>query len=663
MPTRLLLLLSLLFASTAVAQSADLTIVANGHANSPTRFAVTFAMTNQGPDVARNAVLTIDVPPGITVERFSYGGGDVIKQCDSTQRPIRCNVGDMHVGFPFHYGGFEFRTTLSEELYDFTFTLTSETPDPNAANSRSSLRLQTVVEADVNSQLTTQTGRLDPGGVAEFQGRVCNNVFDNVAPAVRVEFTATNATIRSVTPPGGFTCTAETPSKSVCTIARLTEFCAGDLFRISVVAGADRGGSETTLTMRATGDLKEINPDNDEDSASIPVYRWLAVDKTADSGPGSLRDAIEQANALCTPGPCRIVFEIPGPVPAEGWFTITPSTPLPAITAARVALEGARQTAFTGNTNPKGPEIAIDGRFAGRGIKMLSPCEGVVNGLAIGNFEEDQGLWISTGAEDCANARFDVRQVVDNHIGVDPMGEVAWPNRRGLRTDFATGLTVSRNVISRNRHSGIWLWRGAATFTNNVIEDNGASGIFLGPEVFAAVVNDNAIRRNRDMGIAAARGLFSLGARRNAMQDNGGLGIDWGLDGVSPLVADDHAGPTNAPVLLSARYDAARNRTTVTARLQSDELGTQYAYGYLDVFTNATPDGDGEQYAGSSGQIFTHEGTVTVSVPGDHRGKWINATWTREHLPYGRSPKIDTQSHPIFFMVMTSELSNTVLAE
>lgn len=661
MPTRHLLLLSLLFASAAFAQSADLNITAQGITNAPTSFSIIFAMTNAGPDVARNAVLTIEVPDGITINRFGYGAGEVIKECDSTQRPIRCSAGDVHVGMPYHYGSIDFRTTSPAETYDFTFTLTSGTPDPNPANNQSVVSLQNVVEADVRSTLRVETGRVDPGGDALFRGFICNEVFQNVPPRVTVELAATNGTIRAVTPPPGFTCTAETPSKTVCTIEELVEFCVREPFVISVTAGKDRGGSDVGLTMRASSNLPERNPANDEDSDSVQVYRWLTVDKTADSGAGSLRDAIEQANALCTPGPCRIVFEIPGPVPAEGWFTIAPATPLPDITAARVALEGTRQTAFTGDTNPNGPEIAIDGRFAGRGIRMLSPCEGIVSGLAIGNFEEDQGLWISTGA-DCGD-RFDRREVVDNHIGVDPSGAVAWPNLRGLRTDFAIGLTVTRNVISRNRYSGIWLWRGAATFTHNVIEDNGASGVFLGPEVFAAVVNDNEIRRNRDMGIAAARELYSLAARRNEMQDNGGLAIDWGLDGVSPLVDDDHFGPTNAPVLLSARYDAARDRTTVTARLQSEELGTQYTYGYLDLFTNATPDGDGEQYIGSSSQIFTHEGTVEVSVPGDHRGKWINATWTREHLPMGRSPEIDTQSHPIGFMVMSSELSNAVLVE
>ena len=660
MTKKTLLLLSLLFAASTFADSADLHIVGNVVRHSPARFAITFALLNQGPDVARNTVLQIDVPAGLTIEHFSVGGGEVIHDCVSTARPIRCSLGDLHVGMPFHYGGIDIRATDFEAKYEFVLTLTSDTPDPNTADNRATALVERVLQADLDVQLDGETDRADPGGIATFRGRLCNFVIENVAPQARVEFTATNGSIREVVPAAGFTCTAETPSKTVCTIPEFPNQCTGQPFRISVAASENRGGGETALTMRAVSNVTDENPQNDQETVAVTVYRWLTVTNTADAGEGSLRAAIDEANASCTPGPCRIVFEIPGPVPAAGWFTITPSAPLPAITAARMSLEGNRQTAFTGNTNPKGPEIAIDGRFAHRGIHMLSPCEGVVSGLALGNFDEDQGLWIATGS-DCGN-RFDRREVVDNHIGVDPSGEVAWPNRRGLRADGAIGLTVSRNVISRNQFSGVWLWRGAATFTGNLIEANGASGLFLGSEVYAAVVADNAIRGNRQMGVAAARDVYSLALRRNEMQDNGGLGIDWGLDGISPT-ENDHDGPTNAPVLLAATYDAARDRTNITLTLRSEPLGPRYNYGYLEFFSNATPDGDGEEYIGTYGQVFQMQGTTTASVPGDHRGRWINATWTREHLPYATTPEVGTENHDPGFMVMSSELSNAVRVE
>src|SRR5689334_528097 len=66
-------------------------------------------------------------------------------------------------------------------------------------------------------------------------------------------------------------------------------------------------------------------------SRQITFYREFSVTKPANDGPGSLRQAILDSNEQCpTNTPCRINFEIPGPPPAEGWFTIPLAWPLPA---------------------------------------------------------------------------------------------------------------------------------------------------------------------------------------------------------------------------------------------------------------------------------------------------------------------------------------------
>jgi hypothetical protein len=164
------------------------------------------------------------------------------------------------------------------------------------------------------------------------------------------------------------------------------------------------------------------------------------------------------------------------------------------------------------------------------------------------------------------------------------------------------------------------------------------------------------------MGVAAARGAMRIYMRRNEMKDNGGLAIDWGLDGVSPTSGDDHDGPTNAPVLLSARYDPATDRTSITFNITTARLGPYHNFGTLDVFANDTPTGDGERFIGTAEHLFT-TGTMTVMVfAGDQRGQWINATWTRRHEPAFSRP-VDTHSHETWFAAMTSELSNAVLVE
>ena len=652
-----LLLLPLLLASSALADSADLRLVAysNNH------LSMTMAFVNDGPDIARNAVVTIDAPAELGIRLLVAGDS-----CDTSTRPIRCVMGDRNVGLPVRYGGVDFIAPIADATYTATVTFTSDTPDPNAANNTFSATWTTRIEADLYTFITRAGDRVDPGQTAKFEARVFNNVENNRLPSsVRVDFTASNGVISALTPLPGFTCTVDGANATCLGSAVQTDF--HDKFDISVLTSSDRKGGPATLAMVATSDVPERFSENNRAEATIPIYRWIAVTSTADAGPGSLRDAIGQANAGCSPGPCRIVFEIPGPVPAEGWFTITPRQPLPSILADRVTLEGSRQTALTGDTNPNGPEVAIDGRLAHQGLKMLATCEGVVEGLAIGNFDQDQGLWIASRGYTidgpCGTNAVpgpDRREVSGNRIGVDPSGSVPWPNLRGLRADHAF-VSVNRNVISHNVRSGVWMWLGALGFEYNRVEHNGASGLLLGPEVSTAAILGNTISNHPQMGVAVLRGATLVDIRGNAMKDNGGLGIDWGLDGVSPVNSDDRNNASNAPVLLSAVYDAASNRTRVTLTVASTPLGNVINGGVVDAYANAGPDGDGERWVGHS-QTSRINGTMTVEVPGDHRGKWLNATWTRVHWIGLRGPEIAAN----FFAggeAVTSELSNSVLVE
>ena len=91
---------------------------------------------------------------------------------------------------------------------------------------------------------------------------------------------------------------------------------------------------------------------------AVPIF---IVTNTNDSGFGSLRDAMESLSRQCIESSCEIQFAIPPPVPESGWFTIRPQSPLPSIDAKTLVVDGASQTAVTGDTNPNGPEIEING--------------------------------------------------------------------------------------------------------------------------------------------------------------------------------------------------------------------------------------------------------------------------------------------------------------
>jgi len=640
--------LSLLVAGSLFADSADLQFIAA--VQNP--LSASMAATNHGPDVARNSVITIDIPPGLVLQRLIGIQGD----CDLARRPVRCSIGDLPaVDFPNavypHYMGADFTAPFADATYVVTFTVSSDTPDPGPSPNTASVTFTTKLEADLGVLVTLPIGldRVEPGQSVAFSTYVGNNVRNNKAPNVRVDYAVTNGVIEKIDAPSGASCTVA-GATAFCTIAALPQSLGP--ITVTVKTTPDPMAGKATLSMRATGDVPESNPANDQAETSIPIYQTYVVSTIADAGPGSFRDAIVQANAHCTPGPCRIVFEIPPPVPAEGWFTITPVEPLPAITADRVSVEGLRQTAFTGDSNPLGPEVAIDGHLARRGLKITSRCEAVIEGLALGNFDEDYGLSFNAGAG-CPQAyRPDRKAVASNFIGVDPRGMTPWPNLRGLNLDGALA-GVSNNVISHNQFSGVGMWSGSAEFDHNRIESNGASGIFLGPEVEQVVIVDNVIAGQHDMGVAVARSKARVEIRGNSMKDNGGLGIDWGLDGVSPVDADDRAGPSNAPVLLSATYDAAQKKTLITLSLKSTSLTkSPDRDGLLDFYGNSTPDGDGERPLGTVHVDPDTNGTITVSLNGDLRGQWLNATWTRDGpIEYAFESLPDRA---------TSELSNAI---
>jgi hypothetical protein len=501
--------------------------------------------------------------------------------------------------------------------------------------------------------------RVDVDAVARFETRA--GVFSGASPSqVTVRYVIDgDATFDRIEGEGSCTIDGKT---ALCT--RQDPFARFDVFLRPIGNGA-----QATLSMSAT------SPEQTSPTAmarsTVQSYYAIIVDRAADAGPGTLRAAIEEANAVGKPA--KILFHLPPPIPAGGWYTIVPETPLPPITVVSMVLDGTEQTRFSGDTNPRGPEIAIDGHLAHYGLEIHSRCEAKVAGLVLGNFDANQGLWF-TKSGPCNSLPYTVdgeRWVTDNYIGTDPTGTVAWPNLRGVRADFGAG-DIRDNVISGNTYSGMWCWQ---TFGNqeslNVDHNrfgtaadgvtplpNGAAGMLFGPRV-SADVRRNIIANHPGMGIALSReGETYVEIRENSMRDNGGIGIDWGVDGVSPRMIDDGESYPNAPLMLAGRYEAATNRTYFS--LTSNNRGPAGPNGFgfrFDFYANRTADGDGEQWLDPIGYTADE-----YWFPGDLRGKWIVATTTRYPVFGAKRPRLTTQS-PGLGDARTSELSNAVLVE
>src|ERR1019366_8191714 len=154
----------------------------------------------------------------------------------------------------------------------------------------------------------------------------------------------------------------------------------------------------------------------------------LTVTSANDSGAGSLRQAILDANA--TNGLDTIIFQIPG----SGVHTITPTSVLPSITDP-VVIDGTTQPGFAGT-----PLIELNGANAGTtsdGLR-LPMGNSTIRGLAVNRFG---GAGIHVQLPGGTNF------IQGNFIGTDPTGTLSRGN----------GSAVQSGGVWVDSSSGNWI--------------------------------------------------------------------------------------------------------------------------------------------------------------------------------------------------------------
>ncbi len=215
----------------------------------------------------------------------------------------------------------------------------------------------------------------------------------------------------------------------------------------------------------------------------------FTVTNADDSGPGSLRQAILDANTAS--GADTISFNIPG----AGVHTVSPLSSLPPLTDdSGVTIDGYAQPGASPNTFATGDNavllIALSGVSAGAdafGLSLQS-SNNSLRGLVINRFE--RGISIQGGSGNRVSGCF---------IGTDPSGNVASPNRIGVGLESPNpGVVIvaqtliggndpgSRNIISGNSSSvaggyGVVVGFGVSstTLAGNYIGTNAAGTLSL----------------------------------------------------------------------------------------------------------------------------------------------------------------------------------------
>jgi parallel beta-helix repeat protein len=475
--------------------------------------------------------------------------------------------------------------------------------------------------------------RIGTSDIANSFGTLHNQGAVNI-PNVTIQVNLMNApltTFIGAESDASLTCrNDETPYRLIC-VAPLIR--SGETLRLQVYVGPVRE-SRVLLSGQATWNSFEATWHTPNSLQTKSFGREVVVTSTGDRGAGSLRAAIEYANDTCARDavPCRIVFHIAAPVPQSGWFTIYPNTPLPALTGADIEIDGTTQSQFSGDTNTRGPEIALNGGATGigHGLELAGEGIAVVKGLAIGGFPWD-GIAVTRRS-------FARSFISGNYIGTDPTGTHAVPNgSRGITFDPpAAEFDVTQNIISGNGRSGVFL-AGASSITleantigagvGGVPIPNGAAGVVIGPPAAFTVLRRNTIVHNTQFGIAIAPEVNRYELIDNSISRNGLIGIDRGLDGFSGYDSNEqdvYAAKIPPPRLVSASYEPRNNETTIVGTYGNDfDAWGTWA---ITLFRSSVNDGQGEVVVGHT---VARNGTFRFFVPGDLTGQFITATGHR----------------------------------
>ncbi|MEI7818912.1 MAG: choice-of-anchor U domain-containing protein [bacterium] len=211
------------------------------------------------------------------------------------------------------------------------------------------------------------------------------------------------------------------------------------------------------------------------------VVQSFDVTNTNDSGAGSLRQAIEDANTNGNPSDMDLItFTIPG----SGVHTISPATALPAITE-KVTINGYSQPGASANTtispNPMDSfiKIEIDGHNIAVGVTGidLQADSSVIRGIAIFGFARP--IQDTNAYNIKVNGTNDI--VAGNYIGTraDGLTKGLGQNDNGVvASDTATGLAIGgtnpadRNIVAQvsttNTAAGIFLVNQATVYGNYI---------------------------------------------------------------------------------------------------------------------------------------------------------------------------------------------------
>ncbi len=422
-----------------------------------------------------------------------------------------------------------------------------------------------IAPPDTADVQVTETGPEDPTPIGNltYHLTVTNNGPHGATGVVVTDAFTAGTHIVSVAAPAGVT-TSQANSTVTCDIGNLL---VGATIDITIVISAPTDAVITNTPTVSANERDALTSNNSPGDLHTTVRNGslqFVVVNTNDSGPGSLRQAVLDSNAIAsTPTlPNKIIFNIPnsdpGRDPTSGVFTIIPiGAGLGALFHPAV-IDGYTQPGAKPNTNGPGlPDnakilIELDGSQCARptnGFTIYAPsC--TVRGLAINRFVtklEPIGTMNYLIAGNGIDLEASHGTIEGCFLGTDASGTIARGNEVAGVVDYGGESRIGgtdpaqRNVISGN---GIF---GAGSSSGNgatVIEGNflgtdisGAKGLptniltVLGFSYFSAGVDED--------GLGCTIG-GTTPAARNVISGNSGHGVEILLAGNGLGTSADH---------------------------------------------------------------------------------------------------------------------------
>jgi uncharacterized repeat protein (TIGR01451 family) len=363
----------------------------------------TITVTNGGPDVAMNVVLddtlpgtmtfvSLSSPPGWTCSTPAPGAGGLV-HCTrpglvAADNNVFTLVGHVPAG------------TLPGTNYTNLALVTTETFDPNKENnSASASNTVTGPSADLGVSKVASAGEVLAGSNITYTIQVFNGGPTNAASATLNDTLPGNMTFVSLASPPGWTCSSPAPGAGgtvSCSNPNLAP-TAGVVFTlVGHVDLATPPGTTYTNTASVSTTTFDPNDKNNTSTVSTTVVTCLTdpiVTSNADSGPGSLRQAILDA----CPG-STITFDsqvVSTIVLTTGQLVIDKNLTIlgPGVTVLRDAIKAPAFRIFN-VTVPTADGFSIVVTISGLTI---------ANGRAQGTFPSDAGGGISVSASATLN--------------------------------------------------------------------------------------------------------------------------------------------------------------------------------------------------------------------------------------------------------------------